>query len=66
MDELDKAKQLEQKQRDAAIAAQLGKDNGVGRQFCIDCEDEIPPARRAVYPSAKRCIDCQQEAEKHG
>lgn len=28
--------------------------------ICIDCEDEIPYARLSVYPTAKRCIRCQQ------
>lgn len=66
MDDLDRAKQLEQQQRDTAIAAQLAKGRGQGTTHCIDCEEEIPPARRAANPNANRCIDCQSEVEKHG
>ncbi len=32
---------------------------------CTDCGITIPPARLHVYPSAKRCIDCQSLAEQH-
>ncbi|MCK9517284.1 MAG: TraR/DksA family transcriptional regulator [Ottowia sp.] len=28
--------------------------------ICIDCEEPIPYARLAAYPTAKRCIGCQE------
>lgn len=31
---------------------------------CIDCGKDIRYARLDAYPSAKRCIDCQQHREK--
>lgn len=31
--------------------------------ICIDCGGEIPYARLTVYPTAKRCIRCQQIRE---
>jgi phage/conjugal plasmid C-4 type zinc finger TraR family protein len=31
--------------------------------ICIDCEEPIPYARLAAYPTAKRCIRCQQVRE---
>jgi len=31
--------------------------------ICIDCEDSIPAARLSAYPTAKRCIRCQQVRE---
>jgi RNA polymerase-binding transcription factor DksA len=31
---------------------------------CIDCEAEIGYARLQAYPSAKRCIGCQELREK--
>lgn len=31
---------------------------------CIDCEDEIDFERLSVYPTAKRCIECQRHHEK--
>ena len=30
---------------------------------CIDCGNAIPYARLAAYPSAKRCVRCQQRHE---
>jgi DnaK suppressor protein len=35
-----------------------------GRPICLDCDDEIPPARIAVNPNAVRCIDCQAKKER--
>ena len=31
---------------------------------CIDCDEPIPHARLAAYPTAKRCLRCQQIREK--
>jgi len=31
---------------------------------CIDCEEDIGYARLQAYPTAKRCIECQQRREK--
>ena len=30
---------------------------------CIDCDEPIPYARLLAYPTAKRCIGCQQTHE---
>ncbi len=30
---------------------------------CIDCDEPIPYARLAVYPTAKRCLRCQKIRE---
>ena len=31
---------------------------------CVDCGDEIDPARREAMPSAVRCLPCQSDAER--
>jgi RNA polymerase-binding transcription factor DksA len=31
---------------------------------CIDCNAEIPAARLAAYPTAKRCTACQRKREQ--
>jgi len=31
---------------------------------CTDCGDAIAPARLAAYPTATRCIECQQTYEE--
>ena len=38
--------------------------NGVGSNVCHSCGDDIPPARRKAYPSAKRCAPCQTDFER--
>jgi RNA polymerase-binding transcription factor DksA len=35
-----------------------------GTEECTDCGATISLARRRVYPSARRCLECQVEAEK--
>lgn len=35
-----------------------------GQTICNDCGDPIEPARIAAAPFARRCITCQQLAEK--
>lgn len=30
---------------------------------CIDCGEAVPYARLAAYPTAKRCVRCQQKRE---
>lgn len=40
---------------------------GTGRfGVCIDCGARIGYPRLAAYPTAKRCLACQQEREKTG
>lgn len=39
-------------------------DGSYGR--CTDCDEPIPAARLRAYPTAKRCIRCQEAAETRG
>lgn len=32
--------------------------------ICIDCDDEVAYERLAAYPTAKRCLSCQQLRER--
>lgn len=45
---------------DAALARM--RDDTYGE--CVDCGVEIAPARLAAYPTARRCIGCQDAYEK--
>ncbi len=37
------------------------------RIMCLDCGDEIEPARRRANPAAVRCVECQSKKERnHG
>ncbi|HAR04286.1 MAG TPA: TraR/DksA family transcriptional regulator [Pseudomonas sp.] len=40
------------------VAAVRERLQGQGAEFCIDCDEEIPDARRKAYPSAACCVDC--------
>ena len=37
------------------------RDDSYG--ICVDCGDDIAPARLLAYPTATRCIECQQTHE---
>ena len=48
--------------RDIDAAFQRIKDGQYG--ICTDCGNEIGFARLQAYPTAKRCIICQEQREK--
>lgn len=48
--------------RDIEAALQRVKNGSYG--VCIDCGDDVAFARLQAYPTAKRCIVCQQKHEK--
>lgn len=43
------------------IDAARKKTAELGSEFCEECEDDMPPARRAI--GAKLCIECAKRAE---
>jgi phage/conjugal plasmid C-4 type zinc finger TraR family protein len=55
----DLAERRAEEEREAEIAAASRALQAKGTLYCEDCPAEIPAARRAAYPSAKRCIRCQ-------
>ncbi|WP_207848771.1 MULTISPECIES: TraR/DksA C4-type zinc finger protein [unclassified Pseudomonas] len=65
VDWFDRAQELEQRQRDHAIKAQLLKPLPVGPSLthCLECDKEIPPARQALGGKT-RCVPCQTDFEK--
>ncbi len=44
---------------DAALARLRDETYGT----CVDCGEPIAPARLLAYPTARRCIECQQTLE---
>lgn len=48
--------------RDIEAASARVKDGSFG--ICIGCGDEISVERLRAYPTAKRCVRCQQQREK--
>ncbi len=66
MDRIDKASQLEELQRKAAIdrAKRKAANDNASFKECSICGDEIPEARRKAVKGCKTCFPCQREAEK--
>jgi RNA polymerase-binding protein DksA len=48
--------------RDIDAARARIKDGSYG--VCVDCKMEIPYERMRAYPTAKRCLPCQQLRER--
>ena len=65
---IDRACDLEQMQREHALARQLGKSDAQAPSAfeCESCGEPIPEARRIAAMGCRYCIDCQQEFEDHG
>lgn len=36
-----------------------------GGKRCVDCDEQIKPARVQHFPKAKRCAPCQTARDKH-
>ncbi len=69
-DQFDRASELEQHDRDAALAKQQRQSHQNetaferhGSRYCLTCHCAIAPDRLAVLPAAVRCVDCQQLQE---
>lgn len=63
-DPLDRAQQLEEQHRAAALAHHRTRPIGAGASHCADCDAPIPAARRRALPHADRCVGCQTLAER--
>ena len=37
---------------------------GEGSEYCIECGELIPEARRRALPSARMCVGCQSDRDK--
>lgn len=71
-DLIDRAKEVEMRQRQAALdsvllATEPDQDIQDGIVVCISCAAPIQEARLQAKPNAARCIHCQTiEERKHG
>ncbi|MCK5770918.1 TraR/DksA C4-type zinc finger protein [Algiphilus sp.] len=65
-DAIDRANQLAEEARDAALARTLEASNAAPAEdpFCEDCGGLIPVVRRERLPSATRCVGCQSVHER--
>lgn len=64
MDIIDSASEVEELQRNAALAAHRINRLAVSAMRCSDCDEELPQARRIAYPGCTMCVDCQADAER--
>lgn len=60
------ANELEELQREAAIAKCRINHAAVSATHCCDCGEEIPERRRELVAGCQRCADCQEEFEERG
>lgn len=68
-DQFDRAAELEQMHREAAIRRQADKQAAapaVSAYDCEECGEPIPEARRQAAPGCRCCISCQQDIETYG
>lgn len=70
-DQLDRAGELEQRHRDAALKAATQKrqmpaqiHDAQGRVVCLECEDAIPQARLDAQPGTPWCVECKTRTDR--
>ncbi|EKD7758623.1 TraR/DksA C4-type zinc finger protein, partial [Shigella sonnei] len=56
--------EVEELQRNAALAAHRMNRDAVSAARCKCCDEELPEARRIAYPGCTMCVDCQADAER--
>ncbi|HCR0386672.1 TPA: TraR/DksA family transcriptional regulator [Enterobacter kobei] len=62
-DIIDNASDVEDLQREQAIAAHRINRNAVSAEHCVDCGEDIPELRREKVPGCQRCSSCQADEE---
>ncbi|QLW76044.1 TraR/DksA family transcriptional regulator [Citrobacter freundii] len=61
---IDQASALEEMMRDHAIQAHRLNHSAVSATHCVECDEELPEARRKAYPGCTMCVECQADAER--
>jgi len=55
--------QIDDTVADAVKSARARLPLGEGAQYCEDCGEEIPEARRKALPGTRTCVGCQSERD---
>lgn len=64
MDEADIANELAQLRLEQGLSRiRAAAVTEAGDGICVDCDEDIPPARMKAKPGALRCISCQEDYE---
>lgn len=56
--------QIDASVEDAVRLARSRMQDGRGLAECEDCGEPIPEARRRAMPNARRCVACQEAADR--
>lgn len=56
--------QIEDSLNDEIARARKNVPCGESLEFCEECGEEIPEARRKAMPGVRLCLACQEEADK--
>ena len=57
--------QIDASVADAVKLARAKLPTGESAEFCQECDQLIPAARRQAIQGVQHCVDCQSELEKH-
>nr|WP_024967547.1 DksA/TraR family C4-type zinc finger protein [Pantoea sp. IMH] len=50
---------------DAVSRARKAVYDGVSAEYCEECGEPIPEARRKALPGVQYCVQCQQKRDQH-
>lgn len=56
--------QIDDTVADAVQRARANMPAGDSETHCVECGEEIPPARRRAMPGVRTCIACQAEHDR--
>lgn len=51
--------QIDDTVADAVKRARANMPTGVSAKYCVECDEEIPEARRKAVPGVSTCVACQ-------
>lgn len=51
--------QIEDTVTDGVLTARARLPTGEGTEYCVECGDDIPEARRKAVPGVTTCVSCQ-------
>lgn len=55
---IDQASALEEMMRENAIQAHRLNHSALSATHCVECDEELPEARRKAYPGCTMCVEC--------
>jgi phage/conjugal plasmid C-4 type zinc finger TraR family protein len=56
--------QIDDTVTDGVLRARARLPMGDGEPHCLECGEEIPPARRHALPGVRTCVSCQSALDR--